>query len=126
MGNREYLYEITSFPNHSAGSVIVRFLSSPSNLQLRLKTLFLEDVLEGDVKYEYTRHELTPVSTTTRGKPLTEIDISFDDDTPSVFQVVITEEYREQKNAQNKVQSLVESLTETERQALIERLRLKH
>lgn len=126
VGNREYLYEITSFPNYGADSVIVRFLSSQSNLPLRLKTLFLENVLEADVEYEYTRHELKPVPTTTRGKSLTEIYVLFNDDTLLVFQVVVTDKYREQINAENKAQMLVESLTETERQALIERLRLKH
>jgi len=120
--NNQYLYEIRE---HGKNEVILRFLSSPSNFQLRLKTLFLDEVLEDSKDYVYEQHSLTVISTTLRDKPLDEITISTCSYNKNWFKISPSKNYLDDKKAQDKIYAFLQTLTESERNVLIKKLKLR-
>ena len=117
--NNQYLYEIREYGKNE---VILRFLSSPSNFELRLKTLFLDEVLQ-DCNYVYEQHSLTVISTTVRDKPLDEITINRS--TQNCFKIIPSKNYLDDKKAQDKIYAFLQTLTESERNVLIRKLKLR-
>ncbi len=87
--------------------------------------MFLDEVLEDSKDYVYEQHSLTVISTTLRDKPLDEITISTCSYNKNWFKISPFKNYLDDKKAQDKIYAFLQTLTESERNVLIKKLKLR-
>ena len=119
MKEQELVYEVRK---HQTSTTLLRFLATPSNLEVRLKALFLQNVLDSKTNYEYSAHEITPLTISLVDAPLGQITIEHCEIDRQFFKISATKEYFENKAAEAKAEDLLKDLTSLEISALIKKI----
>lgn len=123
MNEVQKLFVISEYNPLQETLPIVRFLSSESNLDLRLKLLTIQGVLKEDINYKFNTYPITTVKNRVSLKA-EEIDsITIVDNGFHTFKLNISKEYKDKKKLEKSMSDMVEGLTEEAKEILAKKLK---
>jgi len=102
---------------------IIRFLSSESNFNLRLKLLTIQGVLKEGINYKFNTYPVTTVKNRTSLKAEELDSITIVENGSHKFKLNISKEYKDKKELEKSMNDMVEGLTEEAKEILAKKLK---
>ena len=123
MSEAQKLYVISENIPFQETPPIIRFLSSESNLNLRLKLLTIQGVLKEGINYKFNTYPITTVKNQTNLKAEELDSITIIENHFNEFKLNISKEYKDKKELEKSMNDMVEGLTEEAKEILAKKLK---
>lgn len=123
MSEAQKLYVISEDNPSQETLPIIRFLSSESNLDLRLKLLTIQGVLKENINYKFNTYPITTVKNRTSLKAEELDSITIIKNGFHSFKFNISKEYKDKKELEKSMNVMIEGLTEEAKEILAEKLK---